>query len=266
MGLQDSAVAYSGNGGVTWTKVQIALPANMRYTGNVQLAFAPSMPGLVYASVNRNGGEVWRSNDAGHSWTLISAPQHLESDAQNAIWVDPTNAERVIIGGIDVWRSTDGGNSFQKISDWAQWPGSEHADQHAIVADSGFDGVNVTRVYFGSDGGVYRADNAASTTSISGWTNLNNGLNAVQFWGATASPAAGGLFVGGTQDHGTLVFRSSTNSWSQWISSDGGQTWIDPTGCADFLQRIHFRFGLPHTRWRWSCYATQRLLHMHRNH
>jgi photosystem II stability/assembly factor-like uncharacterized protein len=230
LGLQDSAAAYSEDGGVSWTMVQIAPPADERYTGNVRLAFARSAPGLVYASVNRNGGEVWRSTDGGHTWSFAAAPEHtLDNDALNAIWVDPTNAQRLTVGGQDVWRSVNGGRTFDKISDWTDWPQSNHADQHAMVADAAFDGVNVSRVYFASDGGVYRAESLASTSLLSGWSNLNHGLNAVQFWGGAASPASGGLFVGGTQDHGSLVLRRSSASWSQWFSGDGGMTSIDPT-------------------------------------
>ncbi len=63
LGLEDSAVAYSNDGGLTWTTVQIAPPVNKRHTGGVEIAFAKPVSGLVYASVDRNGGEVWRSTD-----------------------------------------------------------------------------------------------------------------------------------------------------------------------------------------------------------
>ena len=197
LGLQDSAVAYSSDGGTSWTVVQVAPPANKRYTGNVRLAFARSAPGVVYASVNRNGGEVWRSSDGGVTWTFTANPGHTaDRDTRNAIWVDPANPQRLAVGGVDVWRSTNGGVTFEKISDWNQWPQSNHADQHAIAADAAFDGTSVARVYVGSDGGVYRADNIGSTSTLSGWSNLNHGLNAVQFWSGAASAASGGLFVG----------------------------------------------------------------------
>jgi hypothetical protein len=230
LGLEDSAVAYSADAGFTWTKVQIALPVNERGTGRVELAFAQTISGLVYASVGRNDGEVWRSSDAGRTWTLASTLGHLGGgNSKNAIWVDPVNAQHVIVGGVDLWRSVDGGQTFLPISYWPLWPTSAHADQHAIVAEPGYDGAANARVYVASDGGVYRANNILATTVASGWSNLNNGLNAVQFWGGAVSPAAGGLFVAGTQDHGTLTLQRTGNRWFQWVGGDGGSTAIDPT-------------------------------------
>ena len=41
LGLEDSAVAYSDDAGLTWTKVQIAPPVNQRDTGRVELELAP---------------------------------------------------------------------------------------------------------------------------------------------------------------------------------------------------------------------------------
>ena len=230
LGLEDSAVAYSSNGGSTWSTVQIAAPVNQRHTGGVQLAFSKTVNGLVYASVDRNGGEVWLSSDAGHTWALVGAPQHIADAASNTIWVDPTNAQHLVIGGIDLLRSTDGGHTFVKISDWNQWPTSAHADHHAIVAEAGYDGAGNARLYDASDGGIYRANNVLATTTVSGWTNLNNGLNAVQFWSGTASPAAGGIFIGGTQDNGTLAQLGY--GWFRWFGGDGGVTAIDPSNPA----------------------------------
>ena len=230
LGLEDSAVAYSDDAGFTWTKVQIAPAVNKRRTGRVELAFARTVSGLAYASVVRNGGEVWKSSDAGHTWTLASTPGHLYGDnSVNAIWVDPVNAQHVIVGGVDLWRSVDGGQTFLQISDWQRWPTSAHADQHALVAEPGYDGTTNARIYVAGDGGVYRANNILATTTTSGWTNLNNGLNAVQFWGGAASPTAGGLFVGGTQDNGTLTLQRAGNQWFRWFGGDGGSTAIDPT-------------------------------------
>jgi len=246
LGLEDSAVAYSDDAGFTWTKVQIAPAVNKRGTGRVELAFARTVSGLAYASVDRNGGEVWKSSDAGHTWTLASTPGHLYGDnSVNAIWVDPVNAQHVIVGGTDLWRSVDGAQTFLRISEWQQWPTSAHADQHAIVAEPGYDGASNTHLYVASDGGVYRANNILTTTTTSGWSNLNNGLNAVQFWGGAVSSADGGLFVGGTQDAGTLTLQQTGNRWFRWFGGDGGSTAIDPTNptlwYGEFINAAVFR-------------------------
>jgi len=232
LGLEDSAVAYSSDGGSTWTTVQLSPPVNKRHTGGVELAFAKTVNGLVYASVDRNGGELWRSMDAGHTWMLTGAPKHIADNNSNAIWVDPTNAQHLVVGGQRLWRSTNGGLTFSVIStgtDSATSPVSAHADHHAIVAEPGYNGASNARLYDANDGGIYRADNIQTTATFSGWTNLNNGLNAVQFWGGVASSSFGGLFVGGTQDNGTLSLQLTGNHWFHWFGGDGGVTTIDPT-------------------------------------
>src|ERR1035438_5282276 len=85
---------------------------------------------------------------------------HLEGQGwyDNPIWVDPTNPNNLIIGGVDLFRSTNGGMTLTPMSDWNFGPGSAspptsaHADHHAIVSAPGFNGVNNTTVFFGNDG------------------------------------------------------------------------------------------------------------------
>ena len=127
-------------------------------------------PTIVYASIDVNGGEIWRSTDGGKSYTKRAStrpdgqPARFLGDQgwyDNVIWAgDPTNANFVIVGGVDLWRSTDGGNSLVDISTW--WdPRSAHADHHCIVADPRFNGTTNRRVFFGNDGGVYKTDGRA---------------------------------------------------------------------------------------------------------
>ena len=52
----------------------------------------------------------------------------------------------------------DGGVGLTRISQWFSAPNSAHADHHVIVAHPGFNGTSNTTVFFGNDGGLYRAD------------------------------------------------------------------------------------------------------------
>ncbi|NDP41384.1 MAG: hypothetical protein GZ089_01485, partial [Aromatoleum sp.] len=231
--LDDGAIAYSADAGATFVQVQIVPALSQRGTAQSKIAFAPTVPGTLFASVARNGGELWGSWDYGQSWLQISAQATGAALAQNALWVDPTNANRIVVGGVDLVRSVDGGQTYVKISDWTKWPTSAHADQHAIVEDPRYDGASNASVYFASDAGVYRADVTTVTPTV-GWANLNSGLNATQFKNGAASTAAGGIFVGGTQDNGTLVLQRGTDNWYKWFGGDGGTTWIDPTNAQVF--------------------------------
>src|SRR5207253_2917119 len=142
-----------------------------------EIAFARAQAGLVYASIDNNKGEVWRSTDAGATWQLLSNPQHLndQGDYDNAVWVDPTDAAHVVVAGLDIYQSRDGAATFAKLSDWRLAPGgSAHADHHALVAPPGFGPANPV-LYDATDGGIYRTSNIYATTT-GGWVNMNNGL------------------------------------------------------------------------------------------
>jgi len=242
LGLQDGAVAFSSDAGSTFVTVQVAPAANDRKSW-VHLAYAPATPGLVYASIDRIGGEVWRSTNGGIDWVLAGKPNHDPAGGvHSAIWVDPVDSRRVVVGGVDIWLSVDGAATFQRISDWSQWPSSLHADQQVIYADPGYGQNGNARVYFANDGGLYKAEDFKAVTVTTGWTNLDNGLGIAQFWGGAASAATGGAIVGGLQDSGTSVLRAQ---WVRWFGGDGGMPWIDPANSSvmygEYVQAAVFR-------------------------
>jgi len=202
--------------------------------GRAELAFAAGTPVTIYASIDRNKGEIWRSTDAGATWSLRSTGfQYLGNQGwyNNTIWVDPLLSDRIVFGGIDLWRSTSGGASPVRISDWSLYHIgglSAHGDNHAIVPHAQYDGFFNTTVYVGNDGGIQRADDIWSVIPTSGWTNLANGLGITQFLGGAAAPD-GSRIIGGTQDNDTLRYLPSggANGWYQAETGDGGACAID---------------------------------------
>ena len=241
-GSVSSGIAwFTTDGGVTWSPA-----AHVGIWGRrVELCYARAAPDTVYASVDsQTGGEIWRSTNGGQSFTKC-ASQNPDGDPaaylgdqgwyDNAIWAgDPTNTNLVIVGGIDLWRSTDGGNSLVDISTW--WDAhSAHADHHVIVAHPAYNGVSNRTVFFGNDGGIYRADNVTTVGNdsqpprISGWTELNNTYGVTQFYGA-AGHVGTGVIVAGAQDNGSLAYNPSagTEYWKQFFGGDGGFCCSDP--------------------------------------
>ncbi|HUI99687.1 MAG TPA: hypothetical protein VLY46_05585 [Usitatibacter sp.] len=230
-GLDDGTIAYSRDAGLTWTRTVplVPSPSGNGNTARAEIAFARTQQ-LVYASVDDNQGEVWRSSDSGATWALMSNPGHLgvQGNYDNAIWVDPTDASHVIVAGIDVYESRDGGATFAKVSDWRHAPLSPHADHHALVSPPDF-GPSHPALYDGDDGGVYEARDVYAISggqSGAGWTNLDNGLAVTQFYSGAGSAAAGGRIVGGTQDNGTLVLYNG--AWRIYSGGDGGMVAVDP--------------------------------------
>lgn len=226
----DSFTCYSTNGGQTWTASAFspALAADAR----VEIAYAPSSPNLVYALIDQNKGELYLSNDGGQTFAPVNTGHMLLGDQgsyANIVWVNPQDPTFVLIGGLDLWRSTDSGQNFTQISRW-QSPAniSAHADHHMIVASPAFNNSTNKTVFFGNDGGIYRANDVSTVAQTSGWINLNNSLGITQFYGGAGNSA--GLIIGGTQDNGNLRNDPvGLSGWTDFTGGDGGFVAADPT-------------------------------------
>jgi hypothetical protein len=240
--------AYSLNAGGFWTGASFPPPPAPPITGRVEIAYAPNSPTIVYATVDQNNGDLYRSTNGGQSYTQVntgtsffnsSAPCTAGTGSQgsydNILWVKPQDASFVIVGGIDLWRSTNSGTNFTRISQWCA-ADSVHADHHMIVAHPGFNNNTNRTVYFSNDGGMYRTDNIDTVAPTSGWVNLNNNLGITQFYGAAGSfttdtfgnPTP--VIIGGAQDNGTLRYSADFgNIWLLMKDGDGGYCAADPT-------------------------------------
>ncbi len=217
---------YSTNGGQTWQNAVFNAPG---IAGRVEVAYAPNNTNIVYASVNQNQGEVWKSADGGQNYTRVNTGDNFlgeQGDYDNIVWVNPQDANFVIVGGIDLWRSTNGGATLTKISRW-QSASSAHADHHYILEHPNFDNNANKIVHFTNDGGIHRANDVSTVAEETGWQELNNNLGITQFYGA-AGHAGSGRIVGGTQDNGDLRYSGNTETWNEWGGGDGGFAAVDP--------------------------------------
>ena len=244
---------YSSNGGQTWTAATFC-PA-VTSGGRIELATSAAAPSVVYASVNQNNGEVYRSNDNGHTYVRINTgANYLQAVAgfnqgsyTNAIWVSPLDSNLIVVGGVDLWRGTyapgspfscanPGSLALNKISDWSN-SASAHADQHGILAHPSFNNTTNKIVFFTNDGGVYRTNDV--TAASPSWTNLNNGLGITQFYSA-AGNASSGVIIAGAQDNGTQRFTGNPSTWSSMFVGDGGYCVSDPTDSSYFYGEYVF--------------------------
>ncbi len=170
---------------------------------------------------------------------------YSQGDYDNVIAVDPLDPNRLWVGGIDLFRSDDGGANWGLASYW--WtnksnPHYAHADHHVIAFHPQYNGSTNRQMFIGTDGGVFRTDdarafvargsNAACNSNASGvtWTSLNNNYGVTQFYHGAPYPN-GITYFGGTQDNGTIRGNDSSgaNAWNEIRGGDGGYVAVDPT-------------------------------------
>ncbi|HVS20077.1 MAG TPA: hypothetical protein VMT18_15845 [Planctomycetota bacterium] len=241
VGTNQSVWTSSAFGAVgSWTKQSTGAANKLpNDSGRCEIAFGIAATMTIFASLNRNQGEIWASTDgAAGVWSLRNTGTgYLDGlgNYANTIWVSPTDPQLVVVGGLNLHRSTNGGASLSQISDWKQYHTgkSAHADHHTIVHAAGFDGTTNKTVFFGNDGGIQKTTDITKVDDTDNWLNLANGLGVTQFYGGAVAPD-GSVLIGGTQDNDTLRFTPAggVEGWYQAETGDGGVCavdWADPS-------------------------------------
>ncbi len=220
-------VVTSTNAGASWTNAVTGLTSQSGTSGRIELCYANSVPGMVYASCGTGGGLIWRSTDGGANWTQQTTGTGSGAAwYYNTLWVDPTDANFLVTGAYHLYKSTDGGVTLTQISNGYINTTAPHPDQHQVIADPGFNGTTNLRVYSTNDGGIYTTSNVRTVTSSSGWARREQSYRASQFYGA-AGDGPSGRITGGTQDNGHLTLQSGTNTAQLTYGGDGGFAAID---------------------------------------
>ena len=108
-GVNAETVLRSTDGGLTWSE---SLNNVVTGLGRIELAIAPSDPDVVYASIDVDGGALYRTSDGGDNWNML---EDIGDDnvgwlgAQgwydNAIGVHPFSPDTVYLGGVLLWKS-----------------------------------------------------------------------------------------------------------------------------------------------------------------
>ena len=130
--VQTHQVVTSTDSGLTWQPALSGLNSVAGENSRIELAYARSAPGVVFASVGGSGA-VWRSADGGRTWAQRGSGTGT-SYYYNCIWVDPTNENLVVVGALHIRRSSNGGSSFTQISNGYIMTVDPHPDAPLLPA------------------------------------------------------------------------------------------------------------------------------------
>ncbi|MBC5802925.1 MAG: hypothetical protein GIX03_07975 [Candidatus Eremiobacteraeota bacterium] len=133
----------STDGGRTWCKLRGGLPEGLM--GRIGVAVAPSNPNRVYALIQSRDGLLWRSDDAGAHWRMMSSDTLIDQRPfyMSRLSVDPTNRNHVFFASENLIETHDGGNTFQDDHN------AVHQDHHGFWISR--DG---SRIIEANDGGA----------------------------------------------------------------------------------------------------------------
>ncbi|MEA2461361.1 MAG: hypothetical protein QOH90_1538, partial [Actinomycetota bacterium] len=267
---------------------QVVANIDGQQVGRAAVAFAPSNQNVVYASVSAVNDPaagvddaamaLLRSDQAGApgSWNIQNrgdgstpgSPAWLGNCYQdnpagsgqgsygNVVAVDPTDPNRIWLGGVDLYRSDDGGKNLGLASYWyeqyelgftANMDGTPfvHADQHVITFHPNYDGQQNKTVFFGNDGGIFKTDNGTAPVGTAPYSacetgaqskvpyqGLNKGYTTALFRHGVVSKD-GSVVAGSLQDNGTWIDDNVTplpNDFVTIFGGDGSGLAMDPGG------------------------------------
>jgi photosystem II stability/assembly factor-like uncharacterized protein len=209
----------STDGGATWNKLSgNGLPAGIE--GRIAIAIAPSNPKRIYALIQSPAGLLWRSDDAGTTWALVSKNTLIDERPYyfSHLFVDPADANRLWSVSVHLTVSTDAGKTFHVTGR------NIHGDHHAmwIAADG-------KRIVEGNDGGVAFSFDGGST-----WT-WDTALPISQLYHVGVSREHPYRVCAPLQDNGTYCAPANPldreGSAAAWLRVGGGDgTWgeFDP--------------------------------------
>lgn len=214
------------NSGDSFAPVTIGLPGN---SNRLLLDVTPANPDYIYVlSSNSSGGMqgIYRSTNGGSTFTKTSSNESTltgdvfespQSYYDLALAVSSTNENEIYTGCLNVWKSINGGASVSRINSWSNPTGASytHADIHYL----GFHG---TRLFAGTDGGIYVSENNGAN-----FTDLTAGAQISQFYKIAVSKQSASNMVGGLQDNGGHAY--SDGQWKNYYGADGMDTAIDPS-------------------------------------
>jgi photosystem II stability/assembly factor-like uncharacterized protein len=209
--LASALANFAGRGGAGGRGYDPADNANVPACNNG----APSARAGTTAALNASEGGVFRSDDRGRTWRLVSncnsRPMYFSQ-----LRVDPTNPNTLYVGGLPWAKSTDGGKTFATLDEAGGNGEPAHVDQHAMWIDP----RNSRHIMIGNDGGLDVTWDQGKT-----WDFVNNMTTSLAYWVSADMRRPYNVYTG-LQDNGSWGGPSSKRSGdiynSDWFGIGGG--------------------------------------------
>jgi photosystem II stability/assembly factor-like uncharacterized protein len=190
-----SGLYKSTDGGDTWEEItrKPGLPNGI--IGKIGVAVSGGDSNRIYAMVEAEDGGLFRSEDAGASWTRISEDRRLRQRAfyYSRIYGDPKEKDTVYVLNTSFFKSTDGGKTFRVIR-------TPHGDNHDLWIASN----DPKRMVESNDGGA------------------NVTINGGETWTGQAFPTAQMYHVATTRDVPYHVCGAQQDNSTICVSSAAG--------------------------------------------
>jgi photosystem II stability/assembly factor-like uncharacterized protein len=209
-GSKDGGFFKSTDGGEHFNKITNGLPGELIGKGN--LAVTGAMQSRVYLLVEaKPGGGLYRSDDAGQTWTLINSNASLIQRPfyYTTLGADPTNADIVYAGAEGFFKSTDAGKTFTVLR-------TPHGDNHDIWINPKDGQIMIQS----NDGGANVSTDGGRT-----WSTQMNQPTA-EIYGVWVDDQFPYKLYGAQQDNATIIISSQAdpNNRDDWRTGPGCET------------------------------------------
>lgn len=211
----------STDGGENWTEISRnpGLPDGL--LGIMGITVSPLNSNRLWAIVENLNGGVFRSDDAGATWTKTNEDRNLRQRAwyYTRIYADTQDENTVYVVNVDYHKSTDGGETFKGSR-------APHGDHHDLWIDPN----DNTRMVIADDGGAQ-----VSLDGGESWSTYMNQPTA-QFYRVTTDNHFPYRIYGAQQDNSTMRINHrndgygiTEDDWEVSAGSESGWLAVDPT-------------------------------------